>query len=160
MSDRVELRAVEEDDLAIFFEFENDRIAVQMAAFTPEDPSDHEAFRKQWNRILTSPTVRVRTILLRDETAGSILSYEEEPGKPEVTYWTGRQFWGKGITTEALRQFLETVDQRRPMKARTAADNTASLRVLEKCGFIVTGEARGFANARQAEIDELVLELI
>ncbi|MGY3201486.1 GNAT family N-acetyltransferase [Streptomyces sp. TE5632] len=43
--------------------------------------------------------------------------------------------------------------------ARAAADNTGSVRVLEKCGFEVVGEDRGFANARGAEIDELVLRL-
>jgi RimJ/RimL family protein N-acetyltransferase len=45
------------------------------------------------------------------------------------------------------------------MRARTAKDNVASIRVLEKCGFKAIEEARGFANARGAEIDELVLEL-
>jgi len=30
---------------------------------------------------------------------------------------------------------------------------------LEKCGFTVIGEAKGFANARHEEIEELLLEL-
>ena len=45
------------------------------------------------------------------------------------------------------------------MRARAAADNAASARVLAKCGFRVVGEARGFANARGEEIDELEFEL-
>ena len=45
------------------------------------------------------------------------------------------------------------------MKARVAKDNVPSIRVLERCGFEVVGEERGFANGRGAEIDELVLEL-
>jgi RimJ/RimL family protein N-acetyltransferase len=32
--------------------------------------------------------------------------------------------------------------------------------VLEKCGFVVTGRERGFANARGEEIDEVVLILV
>jgi RimJ/RimL family protein N-acetyltransferase len=45
------------------------------------------------------------------------------------------------------------------MYARVAKDNLASRRVLEKCGFTVIGEDKGFANARGQEIDELLLEL-
>lgn len=47
----------------------------------------------------------------------------------------------------------------RPIYARVAADNRASPCVLEKCGFRVTGQDMGFANARGAEIAELILEL-
>ena len=47
----------------------------------------------------------------------------------------------------------------RPLHARAAADNAGSIRVLEKCGFVVTGSGRGFANARGEEIDEVLLAL-
>jgi GNAT superfamily N-acetyltransferase len=79
-------------------------------------------------------------------------------GKPEVSYWLGREFWGKGIATTALRLFLSVVAVR-PLYARAARDNAASIRVLEKCGFTIAGSARGFANARGAEVEEMVLVL-
>jgi RimJ/RimL family protein N-acetyltransferase len=47
----------------------------------------------------------------------------------------------------------------RPLYARAAKDNIASLRVLEKCGFTIAGYERGFANARGEEVEEVVLEL-
>ena len=47
----------------------------------------------------------------------------------------------------------------RPLRGRAAADNAASLRVMEKCGFVRIGHDRGYANARRAEIDEVLLEL-
>ena len=75
-----------------------------------------------------------------------------------MTYWIGRSYWGRGIATNALEALL-TLDGSRPMHARVAADNVASRRVLEKCGFQVIGTDRGFAEARSAEIDELVLRL-
>ncbi len=34
-----------------------------------------------------------------------------------------------------------------------------SLRVLEKCGFRIIGEDKGFANARGREVEEFLLEL-
>ena len=48
-----------------------------------------------------------------------------------MTYWVGREFWGKGIATASLRILLaETAE--RPVHARAASDNVGSLRVLEK----------------------------
>jgi RimJ/RimL family protein N-acetyltransferase len=57
-----------------------------------------------------------------------------------------------------LRELLGVVPDR-PLYARAAADNAGSVRVLEKCGFVLTGHERGFANARGEEIDEVVLTL-
>src|SRR4029453_1988037 len=74
------------------------------------------------------------------------------------TYWIGREFWGRGIATQALAVLLSAV-KTRPLYARAAKDNVASLRVLEKCGFTIAGYERGFANARGEEVEEVVLEL-
>ena len=78
--------------------------------------------------------------------------------EPEVSYWLGKEFWGKGIATWALGEFLE-FDRSRPMYARVAKDNLASLRVLQKCGFVIQGEDKGFANAREQEVEEFILIL-
>jgi hypothetical protein len=45
----------------------------------------------------------------------------------------GKEYWGKGVATKALLNFLGDV-QARPLYARVAKDNTASIRVLRKCG--------------------------
>jgi RimJ/RimL family protein N-acetyltransferase len=78
--------------------------------------------------------------------------------KPQVTYWVDREFWGRGIATAALAQFL-TLYRVRPVYASAAADNPGSLRVLEKCGFVRQGMEKSFANARGQEIDEVFLVL-
>lgn len=152
------LRDVIDTDLAVFFEHETDPEAVLMAAFTPKDPSDRAAFDAHWARIMAADSVLIRTIVSDSQVVGHVLSYVESD-RPEVSYWIGREHWGRGIATRALQVFLDGVDTRRPMKARVARDNAPSIRVLEKCGFKVIGEERGFANARGAEIEELVLEL-
>jgi len=150
------LRNVAQDDLPIFFEQQNNPKAIHMAAFTSKDPTDQEAFNTHWQRILAAKTVIIRTIVWEEKVAGYVLSYEEER-KPEVSYWLGTAFWGKGIATHALTAFLTDVNQNRPIYGRVAKDNIGSLRVLEKCGFSVTDETTGFANARGQEIEELVL---
>jgi RimJ/RimL family protein N-acetyltransferase len=156
--DSLELRAVIDSDLPIFFEHMQDAEAIHMAAFTPKDPADREKFDAHWVRIQANPTVMNRTIVFNGQVAGSVVSYEED-GLPEVSYWLGREFWGQGIASRALAEFLDQHQRQRPIRARVAKDNLPSLRVLEKCGFVITGEDKGFANARGCETEEWVLEL-
>ena|ERR671926_1329783 len=158
MSNKVLLRNVISEDLPIFFEYQLDQEANYMAAFTAKDPTNQEAFMAHWQRNLADPANINQTILVNGQVAGSVSSYEDE-GKPEVTYWLGKEYWGKGIATAALREFLAQKNQIRPIYARVAKDNPGSRRVLEKCGFKIIGESKGFANARGQEIEELLLEL-
>jgi RimJ/RimL family protein N-acetyltransferase len=108
---------------------------------------------------LANETTINQTIVFNGQVVGSVSSYEEE-GKPEVTYWLGKEYWGKGIATSALREFLAQHNKTRPIYARIAKDNLGSCRVLEKCGFTIIGESKGFANARGQEIEEFLLELV
>lgn len=156
MQEKLHLRNVTQGDLPIFFEQQNEPDAIQMAAFTAKDPIDQKAFNAHWQRILAADTIITRTIVWQEQVAGYVLSYEDE-GKPEVSYWLGRTFWGKGLATQALAVFLADVNQTRPIYGRVAKDNMGSIRVMEKCGFVITDETRGFANARGQEIEELVL---
>ncbi|MEU7720863.1 GNAT family N-acetyltransferase [Streptomyces tibetensis] len=153
----VELRAVHDSDLPVFFRQMNDPESLSMAAFTPEDPADRAAFDTRWSRQRSSPDVVARTVLADGDVVGSAAVYGI-PGEREVTYWIDRAYWGKGIATQALRALLAEVPER-PLYARAASDNAGSLRVLEKCGFRVVAGARGHAPARGAEIDETVLIL-
>lgn len=153
----VRLRDVEDTDLDIFFTQQLDPDANWMAAFTAKDPGDHAAFLAHWARIRADPVNIIKTVLVGDQVAGHVSSYEEEPGRPEVTYWLGREFWGQGIATAALTLFLANLLTTRPVYARVAQDNPGSLRVLTKCGFTIVGEGSGYANARQAETMEYLL---
>ncbi|TKT00129.1 GNAT family N-acetyltransferase [Streptomyces lasalocidi] len=152
----IALRAVHDSDLPVFFRQMNDPEALRMAAFTPKDPADRDAFEARWVRIRASDAV-TRTVLADGDVVGSAAVYGS-PGEREVTYWLDRAYWGRGIATSALRALLAEVTER-PLYARTATDNTGSLRVLEKCGFRVTGRASGFAEARGGETEEFVLVL-
>ena len=155
----VRLRPVEDGDLPTFFEQQQDPDAVHMAAFTHKDPADRNAFNAHWARIRGDPRITFRTILVGDRVAGNVATFvDDELGKQEVTYWIGKEFWGQGIATRALSRFLAEFTKR-PIYGRAAKDNVASIRVMEKCGFRITGQDRGFANARGKEIEEVILEL-
>ena len=157
MADDIVLRDVTDDDLPIFFEQQLDPDANYMAAFTSRDPSDRDAFMAHWARIRADETIINRTVVYDGQVAGSVASFEDA-GQLEVTYWLGREFWGKGIATRALASLL-AYQTTRPIYARAAKDNAASLRVLQKCGFVITGEDKGYANARGQETEEYMLTL-
>jgi RimJ/RimL family protein N-acetyltransferase len=153
----ITLRPVHGSDLPVFFRQSNDPDALRMAAFTAEDPADRDAFDALWARIRTSPGIVARTVLADGDVVGHA-AVHGEPGGREVTYWIDRAYWGRGIATAALRGLLAEVGER-PLHARVAADNAASLRVLERCGFEVSARTTAYAPARGAEIGELALTL-
>jgi RimJ/RimL family protein N-acetyltransferase len=157
INDKIRLRDVRPEDLDILFTFQGDAEANRMAAFTAKDPSDREAFNRHWQKIMADETVDARIILLGNEIVGSLGRFEMF-GLTQVTYWIGKQFWGRGLATAALQTFLAEYTER-PLYGSAAADNARSIRVLEKCGFRPFKTDRGFANARGEEIDEVVLIL-
>jgi RimJ/RimL family protein N-acetyltransferase len=158
-SSEVKLRDLEEGDLPIFFEQQLDPDAIYMAAFTHKDPADRAAFDAHWARIRANDKITTKAILVDGSVAGSVACYvDEEFGNPEVTYWIGKEYWGKGVATRALSEFVKQIEVR-PLYGRAARDNAASIRVMEKCGFRLVGYDKGFANARGAEIEEAILEL-
>lgn len=153
----IHLRDVIDADLPALFEQQRDPAYNHMAAFTHKDPSDRNSFLAHWARIRQDSSVIIRAVTLDGHLVGSLASWVQE-GEREVTYGIAKEHWGKGIATRALSAYLEIVTER-PLHACAAADNVGSRRVLEKCGFKITGHGRGFANARGCEIDEVLLKL-
>jgi RimJ/RimL family protein N-acetyltransferase len=154
----VTLREVRDGDLSVFYAQMTDPEGTWMAAFTAKDPSDRAHFDAHWARIRHDPAVIVRTVVGKN---GEVVGHAGVFGPPEereVTYWIGREYWGRGAATAALRELLGDIPNR-PLHARAAADNGGSIRVLQKCGFMAIGNERGFANARGEEIDEVILTL-
>jgi RimJ/RimL family protein N-acetyltransferase len=156
-SGQLVLREIEDRDLDVLFEHWTDRDAIRMAAFTSPDQNDRTAFERRWARLRSDVSTTNRVVEIDGRVVGQIASFDVE-GHREVTYWIGREDWGRGIATRALREFLH-LEATRPLYAGAASDNAASIRVLMKCGFLIVGEGRGFAHGRNEETDEVVLRL-
>jgi ribosomal-protein-alanine N-acetyltransferase len=154
---QVTLRKTEKSDLEFLFEFQLDKEANYLAAFTPKDQPTKEAYIEKFARFLVDPTINMQTILVGESIVGSIAKFERE-GDAELTYWLDRKCWGQGIATLALVIFLAG-EKARPLVGRVAFDNVGSQKVLEKGGFVKIGTDKGFANARQAEIEEFIYKL-
>lgn len=131
MKAEVLLRDVEPGDLPIFFEHQRDPVAVAMVVFRSRDRAE---FDEHWAKILADDACLKKTIVADGQVAGNIGSFGRD-GKREVGYWIDRTLWGRGIASAALAAFLR-LEQSRPLYAGVAPHNIASLRVLQKCGFI------------------------
>jgi len=157
LADRVNLRPTEAGDLPVLFDIMDDPAVRHMAAFGSGNAGDWPAFEAKYLGLLANPDVTTRTI----EADGAILGYIALfalLGHGSVGYTVGKAFWGQGVATRALALFLGE-NRTRPLYARVAFDNAASLKVLERNGFVVVGRDRDFAAMRGEELEELVLVL-
>lgn len=153
----VRLRSTQPTDLEFLFQFQLDEEAGYIAAFMPPGHTNWEAYLAKFTRHLADPAIYMQTIVTRQAIAGSVAAFVVE-GKTEVTYWLNRTYWGQGIATAALGQFLR-LESRRPLIGRVAFDNFGSQKVLEKCGFAKIGTNKGFAMARQTDVEEFIYRL-
>jgi RimJ/RimL family protein N-acetyltransferase len=147
----VSLRELEDSDLPIFWKQLTDPELQQMAAVTRKYHYDRGHFDRHWTKVRSDPSVILRTVLADGAVAGHAAVFGPPPER-EVTYVIGRAHWGQGIGTAALTELIK-LEPVRPLHADAAADNAGSIRVLKKCGFIITGRSRCFARARDEDID-------
>ncbi|MBL8825623.1 MAG: GNAT family N-acetyltransferase [Planctomycetaceae bacterium] len=153
-SQDVRLRAIMTDDLPQLFEFNFDPEANRLAATKPRS---RDNFVSHWQRVLSNPDIVARAIVLGDQLAGSISCFGLD-GQNFVGYWLGRVFWGQGVASKALALLLTEVTVR-PLYAHVATHNRASMRVLEKCGFVVLSVKWSPEDDRLLACDEALLEL-
>lgn len=147
----VSLRPIIESDLEAIFVHQSDPIANQLAQFPPRD---REAFFKHWHQnILGQVNVLPRAILVDGKFVGNIGHWQSD-GQALIGYWIDREYWGKGIATQTLAQFLPLVSLR-PLFAHVAKHNLASQRVLLRHGFVLTDQL-----IQESEDTEALLEFV
>ena len=150
----VRLRTVEDRDLDVFFDHQADPQAVEMATFPARD---EDQFAAHWAKLRADDSLLVRTIEVDGMVAGNIGSWPEH-GQQFLGYWIGREYWGRGVATQALALLVDEVSIR-PLYAHVVVHNVGSIRVLEKCGFRRDREQEAAARAPDDGIEELVFVL-
>jgi RimJ/RimL family protein N-acetyltransferase len=124
----------------------------------PYTARDGRAFIRQVHRM---PAESAFAIAVDDEAVGGI-GFVPQPDVErvscEVGYWLGEAHWGRGIVSEALvaltRYATETHGFTR-LFALPFADNAASIRVLEKAGYVLEGRLRRSAIKDGRILDQL-----
>ncbi len=154
LESKVSLRKVQSDDLSIFYDQQQNRTANQLAAVPARERED---FWAHWQKNMADESVIMRAILSGDQVAGNVVSWNDE-GQRKLGYWLGQEFWGKGIGSTAVSQYLQEV-QERPLYADVAKHNIASIRILQKCGFVVIEEESGGYGPGEEEVAMFVMRL-
>src|SRR5690349_4983076 len=101
----VHLRDVEDQDIDVFFEHQADPQAVEMAAFPARDK---DRFAAHWAKLRSDDSLVVRTIVADGLVAGNIGSWPDD-GRQLLGYWVGREWWGRGVATQALALLVAEV---------------------------------------------------
>ena len=144
-TDRLILRGPTAADAPVMAEFANDPRVAGNVARMPY-PYTHDDAAEGLAQIARYDPRREVAFAIEHRGFGFIgmLSFHErEPRRPEVGYWIGRPFWGRGYATEALEGALRWAHgdwRRNVVWAGHFADNPASGQVLCKAGFLYTGD--------------------
>jgi RimJ/RimL family protein N-acetyltransferase len=153
-AESVRLRLVQPSDLPRMYDLQLDPESNRMAVTIPRT---REAFDVHWAKALDDPGNTARAILVGEELVGTISCFPMD-GQDHVGYGIDRAYWGMGIASKALHLLLQEV-AKRPLFAAAATRNGASLRVLQKCGFVIEQVRLSPASERYPECEETVLVL-
>jgi nitrilase len=150
----VRLRPVQPGDLPRMYDLQLDPESNRMAVTIHRT---REAFGSHWAKVLDDPAITARAILVGEALVGVVSCFPRD-GQDHVGYWIDRAHWGRGIASRALHLLLREV-LKRPLVATAATRNGASLRVLQKCGFVIEQVRLSPADERHPECEEAVLVL-
>ncbi|KZK88893.1 putative ribosomal N-acetyltransferase YdaF [Pseudovibrio sp. Ad5] len=153
-SERLVLREMREADLALLCSYLGD-FEVSKSLSSQPHPFLEADGRDYIEQALANNTAENVTwaIELDGQFCGGFKA-KELHGAASVGYWLGREHWGKGLMSEALHLALTYLFQKRGLETlQTGAFrcNPASLRVLQKVGFVTKGLRTNTSNARGGE---------
>ena len=147
-TERITLRPWLETDAKALYKYASDPEVGPRAGWPPHISEEEslEIIRTVFNNPTTWAIVWNET----GEAIGAIgygpscdCSLPAREGEPTVGYWVAKPYWGKGVCTEALRLMIAHIRETTVIRSLISGhfvDNIASGRVMEKCGFVATGE--------------------
>jgi RimJ/RimL family protein N-acetyltransferase len=155
-TERLVLRAPVAGDIERIALLANDFDVVKMTGSMPYPytRADAEAFiaRMEARDAAREPVFAVDKA--GDGLVGVINFHPKDNSAPEIGYWFGRPYWGKGLATETVSAALDWAKRdwrKRQVIAGHFADNPTSGRVLEKAGFLYTGVVRSSHSLARGE---------
>ena len=149
------LREITEADYPVLFAMQNHAELHWQAAFSTHRTAEQSAAHLDRIRSLAD------TIILGIEVDGHLIGNIGKwvmGDEPELMYWIDPAHQRKGYATAAVDLFLREFEPR-PFFAHVVSDNLASIKVLEKHGFIKFEEITSHSDVRNAEVQEFGLRL-
>ena len=148
---RLKLRPFVIEDASRLAMFVGDYDVAKMTASIPHPYSETDA-----RAFIAKPgEAHIYAIVHANGMIGAVGLRRVKSERFEFGYWLAKPFWGRGFMTEAARAVIVASRQSCPTASLTSghfADNPASGRVLDKIGFMRTGEKPGHSVARNATV--------
>jgi len=145
-AERLILRAPKLDDAKAVARLANNRKIAEMTAFIPHPYGIDDA--RGWIETLAEDESAWTFAILGKREGNALVGIcgygRRQDEEPEIGYWIGEPYWGRGYATEAVRAVIDhlfTVTDLDAIAVGCRVTNTASRRVIEKCGFQWTGAA-------------------
>lgn len=101
-------------------------------------------------------------VLVHANGVVGVVGVEQLKAGADIGYWLAKPFWGRGLITEAARAVIiaaRACGSKAEITCSHFADNPASARVIEKLGFVTTGETQGRSVSRNADVRSLTYRL-
>jgi RimJ/RimL family protein N-acetyltransferase len=162
-TERLLLRPLRPDDAAPLFALFNNWNVIRFLSAPPwpYQPSDSRLFVD--GMVARSPELNEEVLAItRDGAFIGVISARlreantlQRGAGPNIGYWIGEPFWGHGFMSEAVQavvRYLFARTQADAIYCGAFSDNTASLRVQAKTGFIRDGETTLFSRPRGGEL--------
>jgi [ribosomal protein S5]-alanine N-acetyltransferase len=129
----------------------------------PYTPADAEAFLR--SVIGTTPETSFAIAVNGAAVGGIGLTLAEDVHRrtAEIGYWLGEEYWGRGITSAAVRAVTEYAFAQHDLVriwAGVFSWNPASMRVLEKAGYAREGTLRKSAFKDGVVVDEVIYAMV
>jgi len=139
-TERLSLRAPCQDDAKAIAKLANDRRIAENTARIPHPYGVADA--EQFIAAVNTRDGEACFVITLDDAPIGACGVDPRPDGPEIGYWLGVQYWGRGLATEAVRALIDHAFgdlHHETLQAGARVSNPASRRVLEKCGFQWTG---------------------
>ena len=146
---RIVLRPWRESDAPVLFKWASDPVIGSRAGWAPHRSVEEslEVIRTVFCDVTNTWAIELKET---GEAIGAMgygpsceCNLPARDGEPLAGYWIAKPYWNKGICTEALKLMIEHIRKMTDIKSLISGhfvDNPASGRVMEKCGFIPTGQ--------------------
>ena len=146
---RIILRPWQDSDAAVLYKWASDPDVGPRAGWPP-----HKSVEESLDVIRTVFRDATKTWAIELKETGEAIgamgygpscncNLPAREGEPLAGYWVAKPYWNKGICTEALGLMIEHIRKTTDIKSLISGhfvDNPSSGRVMEKCGFVPTGE--------------------
>lgn len=163
-TERLRLRPVDPGDARRIALLAGDWSIASMTARVPFPYTERDA--AEWIGELGAGEVVAAIVRRADQGAELIGLVGYTPSSDgrsaELGYWIGRPYWGQGFATEAAAAVVRHCFEQERFDGLTCchfADNPASGRVIEKLGFVFTGDCAAWCEARRREAPALRYEM-